>query len=111
MGDDGLKGTDISFFGDFHPESVRCCEVCKYLISAGADLEVKEFQNENTSLHLAADVGSRETMSLLLAAGATVDPCNSQNATPLMLAARGGFSTAVRLLLDHGSNVHLRDQS
>ena len=63
-----------------------------------------------TALHYAASVGNEEIVALLLAKKAVVDALAPNKTTPLMMAARSGHIYTVKLLLDHGADVRLRNE-
>lgn len=63
-----------------------------------------------TALHYAASVGNEEIVAMLLAKKAVVDALAPNRTTPLMMAARSGHTDTVKLLLDHGADVRLRNE-
>lgn len=67
----------------------------------------------NTVLHLAATSDSESAVQiahLLLRNGINSDSTNSAKITPLQLAARNNQVLLVKLLLEHGANVHHQDR-
>lgn len=60
-------------------------------------------------LHGAAQNGACETMEWLLARGAQVNARDAEGSTPLIQAAVSGNLPAVRLLIEHGADLKLRD--
>jgi uncharacterized protein len=68
-------------------------------------------QGQWTALHNAAASGSRESIELLVRAGAKIDVLSPNETTPLMMAAREGRELAVRTLLKLGANPALKNQS
>jgi hypothetical protein len=56
-------------------------------------------------LHVAAESGQAETITLLIAAGAEVDAPDSRGMTALMYAAQAGEPEAAQALLDHGAST------
>lgn len=65
----------------------------------------------NNQLLDAADQGDTETMSALLKLGADVDARFMCGETPLMLAAVGDHVDAVKLLISHGADVKVTDNT
>lgn len=80
-----------------HPE-----ELLKILVSAGADLSVKDDRGR-TVLHWAAFWGYTDVAELLLSKGADVNARTVYGETPLHLAARAGQTDMVELLRKHGA--------
>ncbi|KAA8491637.1 putative ankyrin repeat protein [Porphyridium purpureum] len=59
----------------------------------------------------AASGGDESEVARLLQLGAFVDERNSEDATPLICAARSGSWSCVQLLLSHGADVNAEDKS
>jgi ankyrin repeat protein len=64
---------------------------------------------EWTPLLVAAQEGSLESVTALLAHGATVDRADPEGSTALMFACQGAHVAVLRLLLHSGASVQLRD--
>ncbi len=77
----------------------------KTLLEKGAKVN----QSGWTALHYAAAVGNEEIVLMLLAKKAIVDAPAPNKTTPLMMAARSGHIRTIKLLLDHGADVRLRN--
>jgi ankyrin repeat protein len=75
------------------------------LLDAGAEVN----QPGWTALHYAADNGSLEVISLLLEHSAYIDAESPNKTTPLMMAVRSGKIYAVKLLLDEGADINLKN--
>jgi ankyrin repeat protein len=75
------------------------------LINAGAQVN----QMGWTALHYAAVIGNHQIMALLLEHHAYIDAETPNKTTPLMLAARRGEMAAVKLLLDEGADISLKN--
>ncbi len=62
-----------------------------------------------TALHYAAAVGANDIVKLLLDASAYIDAESPNMTTPLMMAARGGHILTVKLLIDEGADLTLKN--
>jgi ankyrin repeat protein len=62
-----------------------------------------------TALHYAASVGNNDIVQLLLDRSAYIDAESPNQTTPIMMAARGGHILTVKLLLDEGADVTLKN--
>lgn len=87
----------------------------KMLLEAGADPQLTNLEGV-TALHVAAGLGHDDDQHLsiaitkaLLKAKMAVDYQVRDGSTALMLASRAGDSEMVKLLLDNGANVLLKD--
>ena len=63
-----------------------------------------------TALHYAATNGYDDIVKYLLDHAAYIDAESPNASTPLMMAAMGGHITTVKLLLDEGADMNLRNQ-
>ena len=63
-----------------------------------------------TPLHYACAKGQLEVSQFLIANGAIVDSMSLGNTTPLMMAVQSGNEQVVKLLLDKGADLQLRNQ-
>jgi ankyrin repeat protein len=63
-----------------------------------------------TPLHYACAKGQLDVAQFLIANGATVDSMSLGNTTPLMMAVQAGNEQLVKLLLDKGADLQLRNQ-
>ena len=79
-------------------------KVVEMLLAAGADIEVKLWQDGYTPLIFAAFSGHEAVVRLLLEAGANKDATNAVGDTPLIRAAANGHEAVVRLLLASGAD-------
>ncbi|KAJ7131037.1 ankyrin repeat-containing domain protein [Mycena epipterygia] len=66
--------------------------------------------NKKTALHLAAEHGHLDIVSLLVAKSADVNCSDRVKKTPLHLAAEHGRSDIVRSLVEHNTDVNSRDR-
>ena len=64
--------------------------------------------NQSTPMHLAAEFGHADVLSLLLENGADLEAADDFIMTPLHRASFLGTLEAVRCLLDHGANIEAR---
>lgn len=62
-----------------------------------------------TPLHYASSRGHLDVAQFLLANGAIVDSMSPGNTTPLMMAVQSGNEQLVKLLLDKGADIQLRN--
>jgi ankyrin repeat protein len=75
----------------------------KILLDYGVDPNLVTRDKKNTALHLAADGGFSECISLLLSKGAIADARNYKGQTALHLAARAQSAECVEMLLNTGA--------
>jgi ankyrin repeat protein len=61
------------------------------------------------ALHYAAAVGNNQIVQLLLDHSAYIDAESPNQTTPIMMAARGGHILTVKLLLDEGADLTLKN--
>jgi hypothetical protein len=64
-----------------------------------------------TPLHYASSRGHFEIAQFLLANGAIVDSMSPSNTTPLMMAVQSGNEQLIKLLLDKGADLQLRNSN
>ncbi|CAD7701665.1 unnamed protein product [Ostreobium quekettii] len=79
------------------------------LIQAGADVDARDQQRQLTPLHVASDRGIYSTMKILLEHGAAVNAVSEAGATPMIEVLGGCKTELVRLLLDHGANIDVKN--
>ncbi len=77
----------------------------KRLIARGADV----YKTGWTPLHYAATGGHVEMIKLLLENHAYIDTESPNKTTPLMMAAQYGTARAVKLLIDEGADIALKN--
>lgn len=80
-------------------------EVCRQLILKGADVNKPGW----APLHYAATHGHLDVMNLLLENDAYIDAASPNGTTPLMMAAHYGTPSAVKRLLEAGSDPLLKN--
>jgi ankyrin repeat protein len=92
-------------------------EICKVLISYGADVNEKydgvkdgvilgDFFS-GSPLHLAAEEGKKDICELLIHSGANVNAIDYYRETPLIKAARNGHLGICRLLFANGAKINI----
>lgn len=81
-------------------------EIVKKLIARDADVNKPGW----TPLHYAATAGQVEVMEILLEEHAFIDAESPNRSTPLMMAAKYGSTAAVKLLLEAGADVTMRNE-
>ncbi|SNS78652.1 hypothetical protein SAMN06265795_106175 [Noviherbaspirillum humi] len=77
----------------------------KALLDKGAEVNRPGW----AALHYAAAAGSNDIVALLLERYAYIDAESPNKTTPIMMAARGGHILTVKLLLDEGADVTLKN--
>lgn len=80
-------------------------DVAKVLLDKGAEPN----QTGWAALHYAAAVGNNQIVQLLLDHSAYIDAESPNQTTPIMMAARGGHILTVKLLLDEGADLTLKN--
>nr|WP_315486245.1 ankyrin repeat domain-containing protein [uncultured Undibacterium sp.] len=80
-------------------------DLAQRLIKSGAQVN----QTGWTALHYAAVVGNHQIMTLLLEHHAYIDAETPNKTTPLMLAARRGEMILVKLLIEEGADIALKN--
>jgi ankyrin repeat protein len=80
-------------------------DVCERLIARDADINKPGW----TPLHYAATGGHIEIIQLLLDHHAYIDAASPNGSTPLMMAAMYGSPSAVKLLLEAGADVTVKN--
>lgn len=86
-------------------------EAIPVLLDSGADLHTLS-KGHGTPLHAAANYGNRETITVLVQAGADLESyAHSTGTTPLIDAASWGSAETTHALIDLGADVEGRDRS
>jgi ankyrin repeat protein len=80
-------------------------DTVKTLLDKGAEPN----QTGWAALHYAAAVGNNQIVQLLLDHSAYIDAESPNQTTPIMMAARGGHILTVKLLLDEGADLTLKN--
>ena len=85
------------------------CEVIRFLLAKGANVNMGSTPERATPLHIAAIFGYLEAAVPLLDAGARVNARDNCGRTPLFQAAHDGYCDILRLLLSRGASLDARD--
>lgn len=80
-------------------------DAVKTLLDKGAEPN----QTGWAALHYAAAIGNNPIVQLLLDHSAYIDAESPNQTTPIMMAARGGHILTVKLLLDEGADLTLKN--
>lgn len=80
-------------------------DAVKALLDKGAEPN----QTGWAALHYAAAIGNNQIVQLLLDRYAYIDAESPNQTTPIMMAARGGHILTVKLLLDEGADLTLKN--
>ena len=81
------------------------------LIEAGADVTTKDEASGDSALHLSAARGHDDVVETLLHHGLDVDTRGEEERTALMAAAMFRRGSTVKLLLDRGARLDLRNKA
>ncbi len=115
------KGVDINATGKDNETPLHLAakrgnqDIAELLIAKGADVNAKIKAGgrlDETPLHWAAWYGKSDVVQLLITKGAQPDVKSYHGATPLQAAVGNVINIAtIKLLLDHGVDVNVRDSS
>ncbi len=86
-------------------------ELAKMLIVAGANLKATTRLGGYTPLLLASRAGNTAVLDTLVAAGADPNSATVNGTTALMFAAASGKADAVKLLLDKGAKLDVKENA
>eukprot|EP00019_Armaparvus_languidus_P000094 CAMPEP_0168600186 /NCGR_PEP_ID=MMETSP0420-20121227/12612_1 /TAXON_ID=498008 /ORGANISM="Pessonella sp." /LENGTH=275 /DNA_ID=CAMNT_0008638185 /DNA_START=29 /DNA_END=853 /DNA_ORIENTATION=+ len=78
-------------------------------IDAGIDVDLRDFDREDTALHLACAKGQKEVIELLVENGADVNVQNNRGATPLHSLVKKRFDLLALWLVRQGADINLED--
>ena len=81
----------------------------RVLLEMGADARASDATGTTALMHASATDNNNKVIGALLMAAQNVNAQNDQGQTALMWAASRGQAAAVKLLLDHGADISLRD--
>lgn len=74
------------------------------LVEFGVDLECQDNEG-HSSLHLAVEGGSLETVEVLVGRGANVNAMSNRGATPLYMARTLGYTDISQFLVSRGASL------
>ncbi len=86
-------------------------EVVKYLISQGADINIRtkaKNNNDFTALIMASGGGHLEVVKFLVANGANVNDKTKGGGTALMAASANGHLSVIKFLISKGANINAK---
>ena len=81
------------------------------ILQAGADVATKDEATGDSALHLSAARGHDDVVETLLNQGLEVDTRGAEQRTALMAAAMFSKGSTVKLLLDRGAKLELRNKA
>ena len=81
------------------------------VLQAGADVDTKDEASGDSALHLSAARGHDDVVETLLDQGLDVDTRGAEERTALMAAAMFSRGSTVKLLLDRGARLDLRNKA
>ncbi len=84
-------------------------ELASMLLHAGANVGAKTRIGGYTPLHLAAQIGNASVIAPLIAAGAPVSAATTTGATALMQASHAGSTDSVRMLIENGADLNVKE--
>ncbi len=84
-------------------------ELTDMLLHGGGNVMSRTRLGGYTPLSLAAEAGHGAVAAALINASADVNAVDTSRTTVLMLAAASGDEGTIRVLLDHGADVHARE--
>ncbi|XP_067676896.1 putative ankyrin repeat protein RF_0381 [Haliotis asinina] len=86
-------------------------DLVKYLIGAGALVNMRNEIDESSLLHTSVKYGNTDVCTYLLAQGADVTARDHNGCTPLHTASVWGDESSARALVEAGADVHARNKS
>jgi ankyrin repeat protein len=106
------QSTDVDISNKFGETPLMIASIEGNLPLVKALVQVRKAKLDHigwTPLHYASSRGHLEVAQFLLANGAIVDSMSPGNTTPLMMAVQSGNEQLVKLLLDKGADIQLRN--
>lgn len=90
--------------------SLNNIELCKKLISLGADLNLCDEENGTTALHWALIMGCYGAFKLLLEAGANPNIKNKLDDSPIHFAVDKALNEVIAWLIEVGADINMTDK-
>ncbi|MBU3549067.1 ankyrin repeat domain-containing protein [Polynucleobacter sp. P1-05-14] len=106
------KATDVDISNKFGETPLMIASIEGNLVLVKSLIQVQKAQINHigwTPLHYACSRGHLDVAQYLLANGAIVDAPSPGNTTPLMMAVQSGNEALVKLLLDKGADLQVRN--
>jgi len=106
------QATDVDISNQFGETPLMIASIDGNLPVVKALVQGRKAQLDHigwTPLHYASSRGHLEVAQYLLANGAIVDSMSPTNTTPFMMAVQSGNEQLVKLLLDKGADIQLRN--
>jgi ankyrin repeat protein len=106
------QATDIDISNKFGETPLMIASIEGNLPLVKTLVQAKKAQVDHigwTPLHYASSRGHLEIAQFLLANGAIVDSMSPGNTTPLMMAVQSGNEQLIKLLLDKGADLQIRN--
>jgi ankyrin repeat protein len=83
-------------------------EIAMYLITNGADINIKNSQDE-TAIHFASMAGNLSIIKMLFERGANINVYNINKHTPIMMACGNKHFKCVKYLITNGADINVHD--
>ena len=106
------KATDVDISNKYGETPLMIASIEGNLPLVKALVQNKKAQIDHigwTPLHYASSRGHLEVAEFLIANGAIVDSMSPGNTTPLMMAVQSGNEQLIKLLLDKGADLQIRN--
>lgn len=80
------------------------------IIKSLPDIHIADIYDRNTALHYAARSNYTKCIDYLISKGANPNALNRQGQSPIFFAAKSGACQSIRLLVNRGADMNLRDK-
>ncbi|MFN7948988.1 MAG: ankyrin repeat domain-containing protein [Blastocatellia bacterium] len=85
-------------------------EIVDYLIGRGANVRIKNYLGQTALMNAWDEIGKAEMSQRLLKAGIGINEQDNEGDTALMYAVRTGNEVKVRVLIDQGAKIKVRNR-